>query len=320
MRIIKNKYKSIKASASKPSRRYVRSAQERYKKLKSKEVKDFDGWWTEYTLYCSPDKEYYFCILGDPDIYNTPEDADWEGYSEWEAYEWFDDYEAYAEDDDVYGAVEEEPYEEWTGEHDQYEDVWDSIKNIEQEFTSENTSTNSKFLPAIFDNIHLEPGTTNLDYGGGRYDNVADYLAPLDVVNMVLDPFNRSKKHNREVINLIREIGGTDTATCANVLNVIKEPQNRMQVLNNLKALVKPGGKIYIWIYEGDKSGVGGPTTRGYQLNKRTDKYMDEILQVFPNARLKSPKSRLIIIDNNGSGAGSGNVVASYRPNDLVYL
>ena len=99
MRIIKNKYKNIKASASKPSRRYVSSAQERYKKLKSKEVQDFDGWWTEYTLYCSPDKEYYFCILGDPDIYNTPEDADWEGYSEWEAYEWFDDYEASEEEE-----------------------------------------------------------------------------------------------------------------------------------------------------------------------------------------------------------------------------
>ena len=95
LRIIKNKY--IKASKS---NRYVKSAQKRYKKLKSKEIQDFDGWWTEYTLYCSPDEEYYFCILGDPDIYNTPEDADWEGWSEWEAYEWFDDYEASEEDDD----------------------------------------------------------------------------------------------------------------------------------------------------------------------------------------------------------------------------
>lgn len=99
MRLIRNKYKNIKASASR-KRRYVKAYHDKYIKLKSKEVKDFDGWWTEYTLYCTSDGEYYFCILGDPDIYNTPEDADWEGWSEWEAYEWFDDYEASEEDDD----------------------------------------------------------------------------------------------------------------------------------------------------------------------------------------------------------------------------
>ena len=102
----------------------------------------------------------------------------------------------------------DDSYEEYQGEHDQYEDVWDSIKDIDQEFTSENTSINSTKVPAVFHMVSFEPDTVNVDYGGGRYDSAADYLTQYDVINMVLDPFNRSKAHNREVINLIREHGG----------------------------------------------------------------------------------------------------------------
>ena len=207
----------------------------------------------------------------------------------------------------IYSAIEEEPYEEYTGEHDQYEDVWDSIKDIDQEFTSANTSINATKLPAIFKMVSFEPGTVNCDYGGGRFNNVADYLTQYDVINMVLDPFNRSKAHNREVINLLREHGGADTATCSNVLNVIKEPANRIGVLENMKKLVKPNGKIYITVYEGTGKGNEGETKSGYQLNKKTADYMDEILEVFPNA---TRKGKLITAINSESGAGS--IAASY--------
>lgn len=200
----------------------------------------------------------------------------------------------------------DDSYEEYQGEHDQYEDVWDSIKEIDQEFTSENTSINSTKLPAIFNMISFEPGTVNVDYGGGKFDNVADYLTQYDVINMVLDPFNRSKAHNREVINLIREHGGADTATCSNVLNVIKEPQNRIGVLENMKKLVRPSGKVYITVYEGSGKGNEGETKSGYQLNKKTAEYMDEILQVFPNA---TRKGKLITAINDSS---TSSVAASY--------
>lgn len=205
----------------------------------------------------------------------------------------------------------DDSYEEYQGEHDQYEDVWDSIKEIDQEFTSENTSINSTKLPAIFNMVSFEPETINIDYGGGKFDNVADYLTQYDVINMVLDPFNRSKAHNREVINLIREHGGADTATCSNVLNVIKEPQNRIGVLENMKKLVRHGGKIYITVYEGSGKGNEGETKSGYQLNKKTADYMDEILQVFPNA---TRKGKLITAINDG--AESGTVAASVMFDD----
>lgn len=160
----------------------------------------------------------------------------------------------------------------------------DEITQVSQEFTSENTSINSKKLPAIFNMVSFEPGTINLDFGGGRFDNVAEYLTQYDVVNLVYDPYNRSKGHNSEVIKTIRNAGGADTATCSNVLNVIKEPEARRNVLENIKKLVKPGGNVYITVYEGSGKGNEGPTKSGYQLNRKTAQYLGEVQEVFPDA------------------------------------
>lgn len=163
----------------------------------------------------------------------------------------------------------------------------DAIREIGQEFTSENTSINSSKLPAIFKMVSFEPGTVNLDYGGGRFDNVADYLAQFDVINLVYDPYNRTPEHNKEVIRTVRQHGGADTATCSNVLNVIKEPEVRKNVLENIKKLVKPTGIVYITVYEGTGKGDEGATKSGYQLNRKTADYLEEIREVFPDAKRK---------------------------------
>lgn len=196
-----------------------------------------------------------------------------------------------------------------------YEKYEDDIKEVSQEFTSENTSINSGKLPAVFNMVSFEPGTINLDFGGGRFDNVAEYLTQYDVVNLVYDPYNRSKEHNRDVIKTIRDAGGADTATCSNVLNVIKEPEARLNVLENIKKLVKPGGHVYITVYEGSGKGNEGPTKSGYQLNRKTAEYMDEIQQIFPDA---SRKGKLVTAINsctdvnvNGSSDVSGEEIVN---------
>lgn len=185
---------------------------------------------------------------------------------------------------------------------EEIEDYEDDIQEISQEFTSENTSINSSKLPAIFKMISLEPGTINIDYGGGRFDNVADYLTQFDVINLVYDPYNRTKEHNSEVIRTVRKAGGADTATCSNVLNVIKEPEVRQNVLQNIKKLVKPNGTVYITVYEGSGKNNEGPTKSGYQLNRKTEGYLDEIKQVFPDA---VRKGKLIVAHPNGSAVTS---------------
>lgn len=174
----------------------------------------------------------------------------------------------------------------------------DDIKELEQEFSSKDTSINSSKLPAVFKLVHFNPGTTNLDYGGGKFDNVAEYLAQEDVTNLVYDPYNRSQEHNREVIATIRKNGGADTVTCSNVLNVIKEEEVRLNVLNNIKKLVKPNGTVYITVYEGSGANQGAATKAGYQLNRKTADYLEEIQQVFPDATRKGK----LIVAHPGKG------------------
>lgn len=187
-------------------------------------------------------------------------------------------------------------------EHAKDDDVYKDIKEIGQEFTSENTSINSKKLPAIFNMVTFNPGTVNLDYGGGRFNNAVEYLKQYDVINLVYDPFNRSAEHNQEVIRIIREHGGADTATCSNVLNVIKEPEVRLNVLKNISKLVKSGGTVYITVYEGKGNNAEGPTKSGYQLNRKTADYLGEIQQVFPDAKRKG---KLIVCSNSNSVTSS---------------
>lgn len=187
-------------------------------------------------------------------------------------------------------------------EHAKDDDVYEDIKEIGQEFTSENTSINSKKLPAIFNMVTFNPGTVNLDYGGGRFNNAVEYLKQYDVINLVYDPFNRSAEHNQEVIRIIRKHGGADTATCSNVLNVIKEPEVRLNVLKNISKLVKSGGTVYITVYEGKGNNAEGPTKSGYQLNRKTADYLEEIQQVFPDAKRKG---KLIVCSNSNSVTSS---------------
>lgn len=168
----------------------------------------------------------------------------------------------------------------------------DELETADQKISSANTSINSSKLPAIFRLVKFEPDTLNLDYGGGKFDNAAEYLAQQNVTNLVYDPYNRSTQHNAEVLQKVRENGGADTITISNVLNVIAEPEARLTVLRNAKKLVKPGGNVYITVYEGNKSGEGTETKSGYQLNKSTADYIDEIASVFSTV---NRKGKLII-------------------------
>ena len=172
------------------------------------------------------------------------------------------------------------------------------LENATQEYTSANTSINSTKLPAIFSMVRFEPETINLDYGGGKFDNATAALEGKGVTNLVYDPYNRSSGHNKDVIDTIRKNGGADTATCSNVLNVIKEPAARTVVIKNIYKLLKPNGVAYFTVYEGTGKGDEGPTKAGYQLNKKTADYVEEISSVFPSV---SRRGKLIVASKGTS-------------------
>lgn len=183
-------------------------------------------------------------------------------------------------------SVETLPVEENKNITEAIEDTTeDELETAEQKISSAKTSINAKQLPAIFRLAKFKPNTINLDMGGGKFDNAAEELAKVDVTNLVYDPYNRTQEHNNEVVAQIRKNGGADTATISNVLNVIAEPEARQTVLRNTKRLLKPNGTVYITVYEGDRSGEGRETSSGYQLNKPTKDYMEEISKVFPNVQ-----------------------------------
>lgn len=171
----------------------------------------------------------------------------------------------------------------------------DEIVTGEQEFDSAATSINSSKLPAVYRMVDFTPGQVVIDFGGGKFDNAVNYLKDKDVTLLVYDPYNRSAEHNKEVLRVIRENGGADAAINSNVLNVIKEPEARQQVLKNIKKLVKPGAPIYITVYEGSGKGNEGPTKAGYQLNRKTSGYIDEISQIFPNVKRRGKLITAII-------------------------
>jgi len=58
------------------------------------------------------------------------------------------------------------------------------------------------------------------------------------------------------------------------VLNVIAEPEARAELI---ETAAMADGKAYFTVYEGDRSGVGRRTTKGWQNNRKLADYMPEL-------------------------------------------
>lgn len=196
------------------------------------------------------------------------------------------------------------------------EEVEDTdIEDIEQEFTSRDTAINGPQgkLPAIFKLISIPEGALVLDYGGGKPEAEAIAQAYLDQFNAteaLYDPFNQTPAHNKEVVKLCKSNGGADIAVCSNVLNVIKERDVRINVLNNIRKLVSPSGTVYITVYEGSGSGQGSATQKNtsYQNNRKTASYLEEVQEVFPDAK---KKGKLIVAHPASSSVTSAQHISS---------
>ena len=275
--------------------------------LDIKHVRDSDGMLTDYALYTTKDEDKYICMFGDADVY-APDAmyADAEFDTEDEALEWFENYVGPGDEDedDIYSS------EETDADEDN-----DDLDHPDQEFDSADTSINSSKLPAVYKLISIPEGTVGVDFGGGRFNNAVEYIRDLGATLCVYDPYNRTAQHNREMLKTLKANGGADWAVNSNVLNVIKEPEARQSVLRNISKITKSGSPIYITVYEGRGDAKEGPTKSGYQLNRKTQDYLEEIQEVFPDAKRKG---KLIVAHNVESASSSKNVNSSenIRPID----
>lgn len=152
--------------------------------------------------------------------------------------------------------------------------------------------TSIKQIPALFKDKNVHFKETNVDIGGGKFDLATEFLAEQGVKNYLFDPYNRPENINLSTLNFLRSGNRADTATCANVLNVIAEPAARANVILEAAKAIKNDGTAYFMVYEGDGSGTGRETSSGWQNNRKTADYVGEIAQYF-NSVVR--KGKLII-------------------------
>lgn len=175
-------------------------------------------------------------------------------------------------------------YEPKLGDFFRYQQGQELFQRVLQSISSADTSIRQ--VASSLKKIPWQQGTTNVDIGGGRFDEGTQYLADRGVENLVFDPFNRNEQHNRRVVERLKS-GGVDTATATNVLNVIAEPEVRSEVIRQAAKAINQDGTAYFQIYEGDASGQGKETSKGWQNNARTAAYLEEVGQYFGDVRRK---------------------------------
>lgn len=167
-----------------------------------------------------------------------------------------------------------------------------------QTITSKNTSINGNKLPKVFKLVESrygwEPDSINLDLGGGRYDNATEYLKDFGVRNLILDPYNRSDEHNDRVLHELRS-NPIDTVTLSNLLCVIKERSVQNVILGKAHRYLRPGGILYMTVYEGDRTGVGRQTGKDqWQEHRKLADYVDQVNRVFGACEVKYGMIRAI--------------------------
>jgi hypothetical protein len=166
-----------------------------------------------------------------------------------------------------------------------------------QQYTSAATSINKNKVPKLFTvvdkHIGWFRGQINVDIGGGKYDTATQYLWQREVKNYIWDKYNRSWEHNSEIERKVHT-GYAHTVTLSNVLNVIKERHVRMGLVLMAWHWVKPGGSIYISVYNSKKE---GESKKDCWQNAMTLKdYLKEVQEVCPQA---ITKHGIIIINSN---------------------
>lgn len=149
---------------------------------------------------------------------------------------------------------------------------------MKQQFTSKNTSINTKRLPTIYSKLNLERlrDKTIFDYGSGKIETVRiirEKLESYDIDYIPYDIYNLSNADNCYALERRKE---ADVYICSNVLNVIKEDDIVQMIIDEIVQLsnTKP---YFFKIYEGNKSEVGKQTKKDcWQRNQKTKDYLQQ--------------------------------------------
>lgn len=141
-----------------------------------------------------------------------------------------------------------------------------------QNYTSANTSMNCNSLPTAFSKCRAYGRV--LDYGCGKFTNMIKlHVNEQGAKYFPYDKYNMDEGTN-EATMYIGQKYGFDTVFCCNVLNVIDNDNVVWEILHTMFNLLNNHSKMYIQIYEGNKTGIGKVTkTDCYQRNEKTHDY-----------------------------------------------
>jgi len=130
------------------------------------------------------------------------------------------------------------------------------------------------------------PDSINVDLGGGKYDIGTEFLKEKGIINLIIDPFNRSEEYNQRNERIARE-NKVASVTINNVLNVIMEPEEREKVIRKAKSFLTDGGKAYFLIHW--KKGESARETKedSWQNHMAPKEYVPEIKQYFNDVVVK---------------------------------
>jgi len=145
--------------------------------------------------------------------------------------------------------------------------------------TAYSTKTARKQVPAIVGKVHRaggwKAGNVNLDLGGGPYGLTTEALRRYGVSNIVLDPGFQPESDQAATRSQL-EARPADSCTISNVLNVIPDSLERARILQTACELTR--GRIYVTVYEGDRSGKLKQTRDGWQANRCLKDWLHEIV------------------------------------------
>lgn len=162
-----------------------------------------------------------------------------------------------------------------------------------QNVTSANTSINKNKLPAVYKRIKLESGDRLLDYGCGRYiEHIQRHCNGYGAIYYPYDPYNMPTENNNLTLKTLSDTSAT-IGVMSNVINVIDSDEAIKDAINNAISLID--GKLYITVYEGDKSGVGKYTKNNcFQRNMKLKDYVPMLESM---GFIITIKDRMIVID-----------------------
>lgn len=146
---------------------------------------------------------------------------------------------------------------------------------MKQEFTSKNTSVNSRNLPTAFRKFGVSRDETVLDYGCGKFwVRAREFcLSKGALMYLPFDKYNVGPFCNETTLNYADKYG-VDKVFCCNVLNVIKEDSIVQDIVDECLNNLRSGGMAIFQVYTGNNSGVGAPSKNDcYQRNCKATEY-----------------------------------------------